>query len=403
MTTTTEHSVTYRRDMSESIVSNYTFMEDVLIDAARELERPIWVMNDRYVVDHDPLTWHRASLPTDAAADTIIFNLGTPRFGRNISLHDYHIALEGTYDYLYGCPSSTAFEELRNTSIMDTVYLSDSWDDTEPLGNDLPVAAIAQNLLLFCPEIKTNSGTRSHNFWHSTFMEWLAMAAQAPDPTEARAARHDIIINNLALDLRAHGTGQLRHLNDTSRSQMRDLTSFRRRIQQLEAQMSDTARQIRAIQDARGEHPLSDPDKLREMVTSIPNNPMVNNVQPHNTGFNITTEPFPMNVTMDDGQTFTSPNYTYRIELNLVEQFISVFNLTMEIDGYQHPHVSEGEFCLGGARALVHGLLQKHEIIPLVDVLIDQLRVVNPHDCYFSQWYEFFDGELDSYFDHEEY
>jgi hypothetical protein len=403
MTATTEYSVAYRGDMSDSLVHSYSFMTDVLNDAAHELERPIWVMNERYLPDNDPVAWHRQYLPTDADANTLIFNIASPRFTRGSALHDYHIDLEGQYDYLYGCPSSACFDELRETSLMETIYLSDSWADTEPIGADLPVASVAQNLLLFCPQINENSDTRSRNFWHSTFMDWLAMAANALDPTEARIARSDTIIANLSNDLRNNGTGQLRHLNETSRSQMRDITSFRRRTQTLEGQLADTARQIRAIQDARGEHPLSDPDKLRELIDSIPNNPTVADVQPNTTGFNITTEPFPMTVTMNDGEGFTSPNYTYRIELDLVEQFISVYNMSMDIDGYQHPHVSEGEFCLGGARALVHGLLQKHEIVPLVDVLIDQLRVVNPDDCYFSEWHQFFGGELDHYFDNDEY
>ena len=57
---------------------------------------------------------------------------------------------------------------------------------------------------------------------------------------------------------------------------------------------------------------------------------------------------------------------------------------------YDHPHVSEGTFCLGDQRRLVESLIVRSELSAAVALVIDLLKQVNPDDTYTSDWEAWF-------------
>lgn len=103
----------------------------------------------------------------------------------------------------------------------------------------------------------------------------------------------------------------------------------------------------------------------------------------------VTTRDLPL-VNIDDGE--STIGGSYRIDVNFAYDSarVRVTNLTRRIGSYDHPHISDGNFCFGDQRRLVDGLVERGQISAAVSVIVDLLKQVNPDDVYTQEWEAWF-------------
>lgn len=92
-----------------------------------------------------------------------------------------------------------------------------------------------------------------------------------------------------------------------------------------------------------------------------------------------------------DDPSMSTVGGAYRIDMTFgASPMLRVHNLTRRIGSYDHPHVSEGNFCLGDQRRLADELLARCDIAAAVSFVIDLLKQVNPNDTYTREWEAWF-------------
>lgn len=81
----------------------------------------------------------------------------------------------------------------------------------------------------------------------------------------------------------------------------------------------------------------------------------------------------------------------YRISITFGSSpSLRVRNLTRRLGNYDHPHVSDGAFCLGDQRRLLDELISRSELSAAVSLTLDLLSQLNPNDTYTSDWEAWF-------------
>ena len=178
------------------------------------------------------------------------------------------------------------------------------------------------------------------------------------------------------------------------------MQSARNNADSYERQIRSLAPQIQAIRNAVIPKEMTDPDYLAAIVRDISNLPQVDTLLGGNddTHLIVRTKLINMTVTMHDGCEYTTEAGIFTLQLNFTTPSVRVLNTSeYSIGSYQHPHISNNDFCLGGARELVYSLMRDLQFATAVEVLIDQLSLVNPDDCYTSDWYDFFGDQLHDY------
>jgi len=217
--------------------------------------------------------------------------------------------------------------------------------------------------------------------------------------------RYEATIDSMIDAVKNVHRGQLSQLQRQARDSMQRLQAARNDVDNYQRQIDQIRPQIEAIRRASVPKQMLDPDFLRNVVLEIINLPDIETVRPGIDEYHLTavTKLIDMTVEMDDGMEFTTEAGRFTLHLDFNTPRISIENeARYSMGSYQHPHVSSGDFCLGASRELVYSLMRDLEFKTAIEVLVDQLKTVNPDDCYTSEWMEFFGDQLQDYMHYDE-
>ena len=294
---------------------------------------------------------------------------------------------------------------LNNTLEYPTYYWNDFRDEqANDIGTDIPCGLIAQNVVYIPFNINGSAPEAIEQIWAPMLTHAVSLASEPDAVTTHQRTNRQHIVDRISSTIQNRQSGRLGELQTNLDSLTTDNQTYRRHLETNERTMRDIQAQYHQIQASRPDPKLTDPDRLMTIVDELANIQLVDTISAtpaDHKAIRITTEPIVMSVIMGDGDEYTTAAGQFTIDLNFIDTTLTVHNTTGAIDGYDHPHISNGDFCLGGARQLVYSLMADLEFSTAIQVLLDQLQHVNPDDCYFGRWYEFFDGQLDHYFEQE--
>lgn len=223
---------------------------------------------------------------------------------------------------------------------------------------------------------------------------------------EHTTARRLVAVESIAGAVTSQHRGRLESLRGSIAIAQANAIQSHRDVDTYENELKDLKPQYEAVRSARVDPTMTDPDHLLSLVEKIEALPLVDTIttNPNDTGcLIVNTKMINASVQMGDGERFDSNIGCFALRLDFINVLIRAKNTTRTFSGYDHPHISEGEFCLGASRNLVYSLMKDLQFDVAIEVLLDQLTTVNPDDCYWGEWYEFFDGQLDNYFTRPDY
>lgn len=175
-------------------------------------------------------------------------------------------------------------------------------------------------------------------------------------------------------------------------------TDYETRAASTYARLSEIRTQLEALQD----HNTGTDDleaKLASELRQLDEHPEIATIEPGGNlgdGLVVFTNPLPLTNIQDESMTTNGGEYRLIFRFG-PRSSITVRNLTRRIGTFDHPHVSDGNFCTGDQRNLLDQLLTRAELAAAANFTIDLLKQVNPRDTYTSDWRAWFDvpeGEL---------
>jgi hypothetical protein len=219
----------------------------------------------------------------------------------------------------------------------------------------------------------------------------VTSALDAEFAAEWAEGADDRIASHIAHLIGARGSEELSSMRNEVPRLLRDIVNYERQIRTWQTRLDELRPLITAAEGA-----LIQEDDLAATVSTELNqlraHPDVSGVV-RGTGntLNITTKQLPLtNINTDE--TTIAGTFDLRITFGNNAN-IRVSNLTHAVGMYDHPHVSEGTFCLGDQRRLVESLIIRSELSAAVALVIDLLKQVNPDDTYTSDWEAWFQLE----------
>jgi hypothetical protein len=209
-----------------------------------------------------------------------------------------------------------------------------------------------------------------------------AFAQEWADGGDQRIASH------IAHLISARGSEQLSSMRNEVPRLLRDIVNYERQINTWQTRLDELRPLITAAEGA-----LIQENDLAATVSTELNqlraHPDVAGVeQGSGNTLNITTKQLPLTNIITD-ETAIAGTFDLRITFGNNAN-IRVSNITHAVGLYDHPHVSEGTFCLGDQRRLVESLIIRSELSAAVALVIDLLKQVNPDDTYTSDWEAWF-------------
>jgi len=119
--------------------------------------------------------------------------------------------------------------------------------------------------------------------------------------------------------------------------------------------------------------------------------------------FTVVTDQLPIECEYE-GSSYYGIAGAFELLINFGEHpTIRVNNLTHRVGSYDHPHVSGGEWCLGGISGLMLSFIKDAEFVSCIGLAIDALQTCDPADAYTDNWRDWFedvpnyDNEGDDY------
>lgn len=200
--------------------------------------------------------------------------------------------------------------------------------------------------------------------------------------------------------LRNSSTSEIEELRRQVPDLVTQATDYENRAAAAYARLSEIRTQLEALQD----HNTGTEDldaKLTSELRQLEDHPDIATIEPggsSNDALVVFTAPLPLTNIQDDSMTTNGGEYRLTFRFG-PRSSITVRNLTRRIGAFDHPHVSDGNFCTGDQRNLLDQLLTRAELAAAANFTIDLLKQVNPRDTYTSDWRAWFDvpeGELPS-------
>jgi hypothetical protein len=198
--------------------------------------------------------------------------------------------------------------------------------------------------------------------------------------------------------LRNSSTTEIEELRRQVPDLVTQATDYETRAASTYARLSEIRTQLEALQD----HNTGTDDleaKLASELRQLDEHPEIATIEPggnHGDGLVVFTNPLPLTNIQDESMTTNGGEYRLIFRFG-PRSSITVRNLTRRIGTFDHPHVSDGNFCTGDQRNLLDQLLTRAELAAAANFTIDLLKQVNPRDTYTSDWRAWFDvpeGEL---------
>jgi hypothetical protein len=216
----------------------------------------------------------------------------------------------------------------------------------------------------------------------------VTSALDAEFAAEWAAGADDRLASHVAHLISARGSEELSSMRNEVPRLIRDIVGYEAQITRWQTRLDELRPLISAAESA-----IIDMDDVATVVTTelgqLRAHPDIVSVeQGEGNILNITTKQLPLtNINTDE--TTIAGTFNLRITFGNNAN-IQVKNITHAVGLYDHPHVSEGTFCLGDQRRLVESLIVRSELSAAVALVIDLLKQVNPDDTYTSDWEAWF-------------
>ena len=219
-----------------------------------------------------------------------------------------------------------------------------------------------------------------------------AIRTAADDEYESRLEqqRLEATVNLLAANLAQRERSAIERVERDLQSSIQSAQDFDRRAREAD-EMVDRLRARAA--ELRAGSDMSE-EQLREKAESelhkIHGMSTVHEIHPDGSdGVRVVTNPLPC-VDIRTGRT-SNVSPVYHITISPQQGYMRIVNHTDPLpDGYDHPHVSNGDLCAGNHRQLVTRLIRDHDYSGLIELIADLLGYVNPNDVYTTRWTRWF-------------
>lgn len=236
-------------------------------------------------------------------------------------------------------------------------------------------------------------------FWHNSstsqgrldqFRRSFEAALMLATDRSLHAATIDAAANRtrdaIAEHLAARSSENIRELREEVPELVRRAAAYEQSVVEVNRRLDEVRIQLEALDAV-----ALDEDQLKDKV-EIELRELDNNQHVVTTGIRngeIVVHTSELTMTTPDGDSAKAGEF--QINLNFEDHELKVNNLTRRLGAYDHPHVSEGQFCTGDQRRIIDQLMSRTEIAATVAVIIDLLQTVNPDDTYTSEWRAWFD------------
>jgi hypothetical protein len=200
---------------------------------------------------------------------------------------------------------------------------------------------------------------------------------------ESAEAMTSILVNR--------STQNISDLKNEYHTLVENTASLERTARAHETRMDEIKLQLTALEDAAidGSDMMS---RVSQQLGEIVDHPDVATIVFNDNVLTIFTHTLRME-NIDNGETAEAGEFAIKLYIDNNDGRVSVTNQTRRLGQYDHPHVSDGHFCVGDQRRLIESLMTRTELAAMTNVVIDLLKQVNPADVYTSDWEAWFQIE----------
>jgi hypothetical protein len=176
---------------------------------------------------------------------------------------------------------------------------------------------------------------------------------------------------------KGHSTSQQDYLEGEIASLEENITEFSRRITSDSRRLAKYRRELASIEGEDGDEAVDfsqEYDRIRAY-------PLVHDLEVKDDLITITTLPL---TSTYEGERIHLGRFAIEINLN---GDVKITNLTRRLWNFDHPHIRDGNPCLGNIQDGVAKLIGTYQLSALAQVLIDFLQLVNPKEWVVSAEY----------------
>lgn len=176
---------------------------------------------------------------------------------------------------------------------------------------------------------------------------------------------------------RSHSTSRQDYLESEIASLEENIADFSRRITSDSRLLAKYRRELASIEGDEGDEPVDfgqEYDRIRE-------HPLVDRLDVEDDILGVTT--LPLTTSYEDERIHLG---RFAIEINLNGD-VKITNLTRRLWNFDHPHIRDGNPCLGNIQDGVAKLIGTYQLAAVTQVLIDFLQIVNPREWVVSVEY----------------